>query len=172
MSWYIRSMQLTDITAVVAIQNQSYGAALYEPASVLMQRLQQAATSCWVAEDASSQQVLGYLFSYHSVLGEVGELGAEFTVIPDADALYLHDVAISPLARGKGIAQGLLRQAHHYANKQQLLQLTLVAVQGATSYWQRQGFHVVSKLDKSANDALASYDIEKAIYMAKQCSLL
>lgn len=162
----IRLITTTDLPAVVHLQDSCYGDALYESPELLKRRLAAANNSCWLAKSAQGE-LLAYLFSYPSLDGVVTPLAAEFTPKPEADVLYLHDMAVSPLARGMGLAGRLLNTATGYAQNLGLHKLALVAVQGSVPFWQHQGFNVVDKTTRVAEAALASYTGEQASYMQK-----
>lgn len=157
-------MQAQDLAAVAKLQDSCYSEALFESAKLLRQRLQQAPDSCWLIESVNTE-VLAYLFSYRSRAGAVTPLAAPFCQYATPDCLYLHDMAVSPQARGLGLASTLLQQARQYAQHRALSSLALVAVQGSVPYWQRQGFSVVEGLSREAMAALASYQSEQPSYM-------
>ena len=160
----IRLMTPADIPGVVALQDSCYSDALYESPALLQQRLAAAADSCWLAENANGQ-LLAYLFSYPSMNGYVTPLASAFNVSNTAELLYLHDMAVSPAARGLGLASRLLATAKQHSLSLGLTKLALVAVQGSVPYWQRHGFAVIHELSDSAISALASYQGEQAHYM-------
>jgi len=164
MSITIRLMNPADLAAVVALQDSCYSDALYESPALLQQRLQVAAGSCWLAESRAGG-LLAYLFSYPAADTYVTPLAADFAVSTTPARLYLHDMAVSPNARGLGLAGGLLATAKQYAISLGLHKLALVAVQGSVPYWQRQGFAVLQQLPPAALTALASYRGEQARYM-------
>lgn len=160
----IRLIQQADLPAVVALQDGCYSDALYESPALLSQRLHAAANSCWLAEN-SAGELLAYLFSYPSINGYVTPLASAFAPAAAPELLYLHDMAVSPAARGLGLANNLLGIAKQHALSLGLTKLVLVAVQGSVPYWQRHGFAVVKQLSASATSALASYHSEQACYM-------
>ena len=159
-----RLISQADLPAVVALQDCCYSDALYESPTLLSQRLQAAADSCWLAE-SSAGELLAYLFSYPSINGYVTPLASAFAPAAAPELLYLHDMAVNPAARGLGLASRLLAKAKQHALSLGLTKLALVAVQGSVPYWQRHGFAVVNELSDSAITALVSYHGEQACYM-------
>lgn len=151
----IRLMQHTDLPAVVRLQDSCYSDEFFEPASVVRQRLMLYPQSCWVA--SYQDKIWGYLFSYPSMVGQINPLGAEFGRYERADALYLHDMAVSLDARGQGVATALLAAASAGARQLGLTQMALVAVQQSASYWQQHGFVPYSSLSAEAEVNLQSY---------------
>jgi GNAT superfamily N-acetyltransferase len=158
----IRLMQHTDLPAVVRLQDSCYSDEFFEPASVVRQRLMLYPQSCWVA--CYQDKIWGYLFSYPSMVGHVNPLGAEFGRYERADALYLHDMAVSMDARGQGVATALLGAAFGCARQLGLTQMALVAVQHSASYWQQHGFVQCDSLSDEARLNLQSYG-ENALYL-------
>lgn len=160
----LRLITAADLAGVVKLQDSCYSDALYESPALLTQRLTVAANSCWLAEN-SAGELLAYLFSYPAADGYVTPLAAPFAPSITPALLYLHDMAVSPGARGLGLAGQLLQVAKQYALNLGLSKLALVAVQGSVPYWQRQGFTIINDLTADAELALASYQGEQACYM-------
>jgi GNAT superfamily N-acetyltransferase len=102
----------------------------------------------------------GYAIAHPARLGEPPALDGLMGGTPaGADALHVHDVALLPELRGRGLGSAALlafralAQAHGYAR------MSLVSVHGSGPYWARFGF-----ADSPASAALASYGAE-ARYM-------
>ena len=167
--FHIRLMQISDLSAVVRLQDHCYADEFYESPQVVAKRLMLYPQSCWLA--CYQDKVWGYLFSYPSRLGQVNPLGAEFGQYEQANCLYLHDMAVSPDARGQGVATTLLQQALNYAGTLGLSYAALVAVQNSTAFWQQQQFDLVDDLSEAASLALTSYGAD-AIYLARRLNSL
>ncbi|MBN8444567.1 MAG: GNAT family N-acetyltransferase [Gammaproteobacteria bacterium] len=161
----IRQMQLTDLPAVVKLQDRCYSQELFESADLVKSRLLLTPQSYWVA--LYQDKLWAYLFSYPAVLGKINALGQPFAAYSDANCLYVHDLAVSSDARGQGVATKLLEQAIAYARELDFDYLSLVSVQNSLPFWQDRGFSVVTELSESAVAALASYTNQKAHYMVK-----
>jgi GNAT superfamily N-acetyltransferase len=162
--FHIRLMQIADLSAVVRLQDHCYADEFYESPQVVAKRLMLYPQSCWLA--CYQDKVWGYLFSYPSRLGQINPLGAEFGQYEQANCLYLHDMAVSPDARGQGVATALLQQALTYAATLGLPYAALVAVQNSAAFWQQQQFSAVDRLSEPASIALTSYG-KDAIYLAR-----
>ncbi|MFN6264137.1 MAG: GNAT family N-acetyltransferase [Chromatiaceae bacterium] len=162
--FHIRLMQISDLSAVVRLQDHCYADEFYESPQVVAKRLMLYPQSCWLA--CYQDKVWGYLFSYPSRLGQINVLGAEFGQYEQANCLYLHDMAVSPDARGNGVATALLQQALTYAGTLGLSYAALVAVQNSAAFWQQQQFTAVDELSEQASQALTSYG-SNAIYLAR-----
>lgn len=160
----IRPMLPADLDAVLRVQAACYPPEMQEAAAVVKARLDAAAATCLVACDADG--VCGYLFAYPSRLGSVTDLGAPFEVAPDADTLYLHDLAVDPRALGRGLARALVEHlldlGRGLALSRPLSHVALVSVQDSSRFWSGFGFAA-----RATGDAgLLTYPAG-AVYMAR-----
>ena len=161
---HIRAMRLDDLDAVLAIQAACYPPAMQEAAPVLQARMQAATDTCIVAQDGKG--VCAYLFGYPSRLGAVTPLGAEFAPAPDADTLYLHDLALAPRAHGRGLARELVGHLLALGRRAGLTATALVSVQDTAAFWTALGYEAAEVKDAQARAALASYP-GQARYMVR-----
>lgn len=160
----LRPMHPDDLADLMAVQADCYAPAMVEPATVLQRRLENAQGHCWVVQDAEG--VCAYAFGYPSRVGMVTRLGSDFRPAPDADCLYLHDVAVARRAKGKGLGLTLVRHVLAAAHQQRLRYSALVSVQESRSFWERLGYAAVETRDDAARDSLASY-AAPALYMVQ-----
>ena len=143
-------MRAADLPAVLAIQAQCYGDALVESADALESRLMLSPTTCWVAALAPTSQdgqsgpsLAAYLFTHAwpeaSLPPWNGRLVRDW---PDTEPLtwFIHDMAVSPIGRGAGLASRLHGAARDRAMKDGLRSSRLIAVQAADGYWRRLGY--------------------------------
>jgi len=154
-------MSEADLHAVLAVQAACYPPAMQEAAAVVLARLRTAPGTVLVACDAAG--VCAYLFAYPSRLGAVTPLGAGFDAVPDADTLYLHDLAVAPRALGLGLARRLV--ASLLDSHKALPWAALVAVQDSRRFWEGQGFAVQDAGEEGVR-RLATYP-GGALYMAR-----
>lgn len=157
----IRTMSEADLHAVLAVQAACYPPAMQEAAEVVLARLRTAPGTVLAACDA--QGLCAYVFAYPSRLGAVTPLGAGFVPAPDADTLYIHDLAVAPRSLGQGLARRMVA-ALLDANKA-LSWAALVAVQDSRRFWEGQGFTVQDAGEEGAR-GLATYP-DGALYMAR-----
>jgi GNAT superfamily N-acetyltransferase len=160
----IRLMQVTDIPALLVIQEQAYGVEMFEDAEVIEQRLHIAPETAWVAETDAGVQA--YLVTYPSRLGALTALGDNFQCAADADCLYLHDLAVATAAGGCGLGQALIAAATRYAEEKGYGFSSLISVQNSVGFWQRRGYGVVENLNPAQQLLLATYT-GPAYYMSK-----
>jgi GNAT superfamily N-acetyltransferase len=77
----------------------------------------------------------------------------------DADVLYLHDLALHPGARGRGLTSPVIEQVVRLAQTEGLPAVSLVAVNDATAFWRLRGFEdapsptMATKLASYGSDA-------------------
>lgn len=112
------------------------------------------------------ERAVGYLVALPWLYGSIPDLnGLDYAIPPNADGLYIHDIAVSRGARNSGVAEQLLGTLLQSGREKGYKQAFLVAVQGAASYWQRHGFEAV-KPDVDLRRSLLAYGTD-ATYMAR-----
>ncbi|MGH8854934.1 MAG: GNAT family N-acetyltransferase [Telluria sp.] len=152
---HIRAMRSADLDAILGVQAACYPAPMQEPAAVVRARILAAGDTCAVAEDAEG--VCAYLFGYPSRLGAVTPLDGHFEVASDADALYLHDLAVAPRALGRGLARALVGRLLEAGRRRGLPASALVSVQDTAAFWSALGYRASQPAGPDARAALASY---------------
>lgn len=160
----VRPLALSDLADLLAVQLACYGAGFVESGDVFARRLASPANCSLVLEREGV--VCAYLAAYRSVLGKITPLHGDFEAAPQADTLYLHDMAVLPACVGQGLARALLQPLWAQAAEQGMRYTALVSVQGSQPYWERQGY-ALQPLEEAAQRArLTSYG-EGAVYMAR-----
>ena len=157
-------MQRADLPAILAIQDECYPEEMCEDAAVVQQRLAVAGEHAWVAKDDAG--ACAYLFGYLSQVGKVTRLGAGFEQSAQPDCLYLHDLAVSPRAKGLGLGPWLVVHALESARARKLGSSALVSVQQSRVFWERLGYRVHDDLGEAELRDLATY-ASPAWYMVK-----
>lgn len=160
----LRPMCESDVPAVMAIQQACYPGLLLEDESVIRARLARCPRHAWVAED--SEGVCAYLFAYPSRLGCITPFDGVFQPAEAPDCLYLHDLAVSPRATGRGLGPALTGLAMAAAGQHGLRYSALVSVQDSAAFWARQGFVAHEQLSAEQQRQLASYRMP-AVYMVR-----
>lgn len=95
-------------------------------------------------------RLVGYAIAHPWRLNDIPALDSFLGVLPPMpNCLYVHDVAIDPVARGQGAAGGFIAHLRTLATKLSLTKLACVSVYGTDVMWSRHGFRT------QANDALA-----------------
>ncbi|MEQ8698497.1 MAG: GNAT family N-acetyltransferase [Bauldia litoralis] len=106
----------------------------------------------------------GYVLIHPWMLGRPPSLNRLLGAVPaDADTYYLHDIALLPDMRGRGLARAAIEALVDRAGQAGLRSVSLVSVIGE-AYWQAFGFRDASA--RIAPGKLASYGAD-ARYMVR-----
>jgi len=152
-----RDMQQGDLAAVLAIAARVHPDYPESPA-VFSERLHLFAAGCRVAVDARDA-VHGYAITHPAMLGHPPALNSLLLHLPpQADCLYLHDVAILPTVRQFGLGARLVALIEQHARALQVGYAALVAVNNSGDYWRRHGFSDYAGTDAALRKKIASYD--------------
>lgn len=161
----IRTMVEADIPDVLAIQAVCYTALTPESRESLHAKLSASQSTCLVASLCG--EAVGYLISLPWAIADPPALNAETCRLPPfPDCLYLHDLAVAPVARRSGAGRTLVEAFLGRLADLGLARASLVAVQNSVPYWQRYGFRpVVPSAPLRAK--LSTYGTDVA-YMVRQ----
>lgn len=158
-------MQEHHLDGVQAVQQRAYARDLWETTAVLGQKQQLSARTCFVI-CSPEEQVVAYIFSHPWSDRAIPKLNSALTALPEhSTVLYIHDLAVDPDWHGRRLAQQLISAVEQAAHELALMVVALVAVQGAQSFWQRQGF--VVDVEAGLRDSLQVYGAG-AVYMTAQ----
>jgi len=159
-----RPLVAADLPAVVSVAAVVHPGFPERP-EVLDEKRALYPAGAWAAVDAGGRLV-GYALAHAGRLGHVPALNALMGTLPaPADCLYLHDVALLPEARGRGLARAVLALWEAQAARQGLGHLALTAVNGSAPTWAALGFQTQGAGAALARK-LASYGPD-ALYMVK-----
>ncbi|TQF66194.1 GNAT family N-acetyltransferase [Pseudoalteromonas luteoviolacea] len=145
---------------ILEIQDESYREVGTEDLEVLKSKNEASPDTCFVCL-SNSDEVLGYLLAHPWGGISPPKLFEPLRNIANHEYLYLHDMAISPLSKGKGIGRAAVSKLLQMAQNKGIKKVSLVAVQGSESFWSIIGFHKVTGID-----ICSSYG-EKAVLMEK-----
>ncbi len=133
-----RAMTAGDLGAVATIAREVH-AAHPERDDVFAERLALFAPGCLVLSRAEA--ALGYAIAHPWLRRDPPALDTLLGALPARpDCLYLHDVALRPVARGAGWGAVLVKRLVQLARREGLARLALVALSGTASFWRAQGF--------------------------------
>ncbi len=151
----IRPMVSADIESVLRIQLRCHDSAKQESAASFLSKLAVPVQTSFVAERGCT--FVGYLVSVPVQDRCPLPLNDTDYVPPSrAVALYLHDLAVDPDARGFGVAAALIQAYLAALNDSALPCGCLTAVNDSSAFWQRHGFQDASE-DRLALAHLATY---------------
>jgi len=136
----------------------------FEGRACFEERLALFPQGCFVL--ASDEGVAGYLIAYPQEIGTIPPLNSLLHGLPDRrDALYLHDLALHPAARGQGLTRFLLDRLLDVAGAMNARWIHLVAVNGSDGFWRAMGFTAVED-DPAIAAKLRSYS-DRSSYMIR-----
>jgi GNAT superfamily N-acetyltransferase len=92
-------------------------------------------------------EIIGYMFCHPWVKDDVVPLDCRDFKLPDRpDCFYIHDIAVLPQHRRKGIARAFLDMAILLAKRHGFDSIHGVAVLGSETYWAKHGFTVIKEI--------------------------
>ena len=145
----------------VSILGNSIHVDFYEDPQVFSERYQLYPAGCFVLMDGDACQ--GYCVSHPWIKGSPPPLDTLLGGLPNpADTYYIHDLALSERARSNQAASKIVETIKQQAKAEGYADITLVAVNRSTGFWQKSGFEFFQPLD--VNLSLESYG-DDARYM-------
>ena len=133
-----RPMTADDLQATCALSatiHQAYP----EDDAVFAERLRLYPAGCHVY--AAAEDVAAYVLSHPWQEFDAPPLNSLLGELPATPSTYyIHDLALTPRARGTGAATSIVRKLADHARETGLHTMSLVAVNGSAGFWQRQGF--------------------------------
>lgn len=158
-----RPMATSDLAGVVEVARVSFPDH-FEDRACFENRLSLNPEACFVLADGST--VLGYLVAYPWRADAAPALNVCIDAIPDdASVMYLHDLALSPDARGGGHTREIIERLTDQARSAGWPAVALVAVNRAEAFWARYGFQ--SRQTPALSAKLSSYGPD-ARYMIRE----
>ena len=141
----IRQLTPRDLTSVLRIQALAYIPELIESADSFGAKLKLFPAGCL---GVFNEDVLcAYVFSHPWHTDEYVPLDSRnATPATSVSCYYIHDLAVDPSCRGRGLAKMLLDQLLAIAAELRIRKFALVAVQDSESFWKHWGFRAVEKL--------------------------
>ena len=155
-------MQEVDLPAVLQVQAECFEPVTRESPQSFLAKLAASPSTCFVAVRGSD--VVGYLVAVPADSRSPPALNGDSFEIPrEPDCLYLHDLSVTPRARGTGVAEALIEAFLSRLKQLGFTQARLTAVNDSADYWARHGFEVATP-SATARDQVATYG-EGARYM-------
>jgi len=127
---------------ILKIQEEAYTEIPPEDVNILKSKWLSSPDTCSIYS-SNENKILAYLLSHPWGSDSPPKLNEEAPVNNDTSNLYLHDLALSNEARGRGIARALVENLINNAKTQGFTKILLVAVQGSSSFWVKFGFTVM-----------------------------
>ena len=153
-----RPMRPDDIDDVVGVARLSFPDH-FESRACFENRLALYPRGCFVLSPgltSADGPALGYLIAYPWRDRSAPPLNTVIEGLPSApDLIYLHDLALHPMARGSGATTAVIDRLAEQAHEDGWPAIALVAVNDASAFWARQDFSVRDTPDMTQK--LASY---------------
>ncbi len=161
-----RPMSTEDVDAVMGLSGVVHPG-FYERPEMFLDRLQLFPEGSLVAEAPGARfGIAGYAIAYPAPTAAPPPLDTVLGRLPaDADALYIHDVALDPAFRGRGLSEGAVRRLVDLAEAR-FAAATLISIYGTPPFWRRFGFE--PRPDLIDPEKLASYGTQ-AVFMLRPC---
>lgn len=133
-----RAMAAADLPAVNALAARIHPS-FPEDEAVFAERLRLYPDGCRVFERGSG--IEAYVISHPSLHAEPPALNSLLGALPETPStFYIHDLALAPEVRGSGAAVDVVTWLAAHALASGFTGLSLIAVNGSSGFWQRQGF--------------------------------
>ncbi|WP_312010071.1 GNAT family N-acetyltransferase [Bradyrhizobium australafricanum] len=154
---------LPSVNAIVVRVHLNYP----EDEAVFSDRFRLYPAGCFVLE-REAVGVAGYIVSHPWHFKKPPALNVLLESLPDpASTYYIHDIALLPEVRSGGAASEIVRKLISHAGSAHFPNVSLVAVNDSTRFWERHSFQSLE--DPQLNEKLASYD-DQAKYMVHRFS--
>ncbi|KAI9667689.1 MAG: hypothetical protein M1821_000506 [Bathelium mastoideum] len=135
-----RELSVNDIGSLMRVADEIH-TELPESSEVYAERVKLFPEGCLALIDVVNEELCGYAISHpirraqppalNSLLGDIA---------PDANQYYIHDLAILPQIRGRGLAQACVEKIFAIAKRYSTT--SLISVYGTASFWGRFGFRL------------------------------
>jgi ribosomal protein S18 acetylase RimI-like enzyme len=136
-----RPMAEADLAAVMAIADAVHPR-YPERREVFAEKLRLFPAGCFIC--VQDDAILGYAMSHPWRVLCPAPLDTLLDALPETpETLWIHDVALRPQTRGRGLASAVARHLLAVARDAGLATASLVAVPGAVAFWGARGFSPV-----------------------------
>ncbi|KQT69790.1 MULTISPECIES: hypothetical protein [unclassified Aureimonas] len=161
----LRPEDLSGLDALAAVVHPGF----FERPEVMAERLALFPQGCLALPGLSGEARLsGYILSHPAKLGAPPPLDTLLGRLdPEADALYLHDIALGPECRGRGLAGEAIGRILGVGER--FPAVMLISVYGTGPFWSRFGF--VDETASADPAKLVPYGAE-ARYMVRRSGAL
>jgi len=127
---------------ILTVQEEAYTELPPEDLNILKSKWLLSPNTCSIFS-SNENNIQAYLLSHPWGSDSPPKLNEEAPANNSTSNLYLHDLALSNEARGRGIAKALVENLISNAKTQGFTKIQLVAVQGSSSFWAKYGFIVI-----------------------------
>lgn len=139
----IRTLDTADVPHVLRLQETAYAANFLEGADSFAAKISASDETSFGAWH--NGEMVGYLIAF-PIEGHAGVALNSSTVssvpLHEAQAMYIHDLAVRPEWRGRAVADQLLAALTAASAAHAISVCHLVSVQGSRGFWEKRGFVV------------------------------
>jgi GNAT superfamily N-acetyltransferase len=130
---------LEHLDGILRVQERAYSSRFHEKAETFVSKIKFSPETCYGVLDGN--RLIAYGISFPWLKNESVNLNSSLSQAPqNPEVMHVHDISVDPDYRGLGLAESLFLRIAHDAFVIGLNALTLVAVQGSSTYWSRFGF--------------------------------
>ena len=162
-----RRLSIDDIDDLANVANEIHPG-LLESNEVFAERVRLFPEGCLALVklvQGKSDELCGYAISHPIRHRQPPDLDSFLKEIaPDADQYYIHDLAILPSARGRGLAQDCTKKLLAVAER--FPTSCLVSVYGTSPFWSKYGFCIPESVDSHLEKKLQGYG-DDSIYLER-----
>lgn len=158
-----RLMEAGDLASVSAVAKEVHPE-FPEDDAVFLNRLALHGNGSYVLEKGSI--IIGYAITHPWKSFDIPALNTVLSALPEQpDTYYIHDIALLGAARGSGAAGKVIAILAGHAVESGFNTMSLVAVNGSSGFWEKQGFEVADQ--PNLEPKLKTYS-DDACFMLRQ----
>lgn len=162
----IRAIREGDWVSVDRIQREAFTAEALEDIETIKSLGQLSPETCLIAE--REEEPVGYLIAHPWKADDLPPLNTCLREIPEnAATFFLHDLALSPKARGQGVAPGLVAEGLARARQLGLQDASLLSIQNSRGFWERMGFIARPELSSHVRPVLEQFLHTDFVFMTR-----
>ena len=158
----IKEIEEDNWDGILEIQDEAYHEVGPEKLNVLKSKQSVSPETCFVCVSEQGD-ILGYLLAHPWNGSEPPKLFEPLPDIGNSDSLYLHDMAVSLPSKGQGVGRSMMAKLIKVAELKGFKIITLVAIQGADSFWSLLGFKAISGANICSNYGENAVLMEKVL---------
>jgi len=141
-----RLLTPADVPAIDQLEADAYLPALRGATGTFVRLIElfpEGAIGCF-----DDEGLCGYAIGVPLMSGSTLELRVPLARVPaGADTFYIHDVAVAPRCRGRGLGRMLAERLIDVGRRHGFARFELVSVQGSAPFWERFGFRRVHEFE-------------------------
>ncbi len=161
----VRLIEPSDWPEVDRIQRSAFLPEAVEDIETIKRLGELSPETCYLAV---ADEPVGYIISHPWVADELPPLNTMLPEIPaGATTFFIHDLALHPSWRGRGVAQALLASAFERARALGLVDASLLSIQGSAGFWKRMGFVERPDLSDKVGPVLNQFLKTEFVFMTK-----